>query len=193
MEVWIRGLACCFLLFCQGLSAQRIHEKGRGVINLERHQVSFNLLMPSFRYEIGLFRNVTAMGGAGIGLATPGEGYSLSPAYFGKARYYHNLERRKAMGKNVSGNSGNFFGLSAVHFFTQWQVLGNLQDADNNLDFGGAVYGLQRTLENGIHFDVEAGAGWYFRNERSIGIGPFIGFTLGWTPTKRKPKKPVFD
>lgn len=174
--------------------AQRA-EKGNtfDLVDLERHQVSFNLLMPGLQYEIGITRNVSASAVLGIGLATPQEGYSLTPIYNVKARFYHNFERRKAMNKNVAGNSGNYFAASYTHFFTEWELMGNMDNGDSSLDFLGAVYGLQRTFKNGINFSAEAGAGWYRRQNFNLGIGPVIGFSFGWTPTKRKSRTPTFD
>ncbi|WP_149275014.1 hypothetical protein [Pareuzebyella sediminis] len=185
-------LALCCSLYV--LRAQRT-EKGNtfDLIDLERHQVSFNLLMPSLQYEIGIARNVSASAIVGLGLATPQEGYSLAPIYNVKARFYHNFERRKALNKNVAGNSGNYIAASYTHFFTEWELLGNMNTGDSSLDFIGAAYGLQRTFGNGINFSVEAGGGWYRRHDFNLGMGPVIGFSLGWTPTKRKSRKPRFD
>lgn len=176
------------------LQAQRT-EKGNtfALIDLERHQVSFNLLMPSLQYEIGIVRNVSASAILGLGLATPQEGYSLTPIYNVKARFYHNFQRRKALNKNVAGNSGNYIAASYTHFFTEWELLGNMDNGDSSLDFIGSVYGIQRTFKNGINFSAEAGGGWYRRHNFNLGMGPVIGFSLGWKPTKRKSRKPTFD
>mgnify|MGYP003667458876 CR=1 FL=1 len=47
---------------------REIAEKGSGIINLEPHQVTFNLVNPGISYEIGLFRNVSASGASGFGI-----------------------------------------------------------------------------------------------------------------------------
>ena len=58
-----------------------IAEQGSGIVNLERHQVTLNLINPGISYEIGLFRNVSASGSTGFGLASYDEGYVFGYAY----------------------------------------------------------------------------------------------------------------
>ncbi|MFK7813002.1 MAG: hypothetical protein AB8B59_10940 [Maribacter sp.] len=156
-----KRLILVFFLLSTCLFAQRIEisDKGKQGLQLEKHQVNFNLLSPGIKYEIGLFRNVTAAASLGLGLATPEEFYSLAPTLNAKAKFYHNIDRRIAMGKNISGNSGDFFAFSFNNYFTKWQIAGNLEDVERDLISFGLVYGIQRTYENGISFEIEAGGG----------------------------------
>lgn len=171
-----------------------LSEKGSGLVNLERHQVTLNLLNPGISYEIGLFRNVTASGATGFGLASYQEGYAFGYALHNRVRYYHNLNRRLDMGKNVSGNSGNYVALSNTIFFSQLRVATNIEGPkDFNIGFYGMLYGIQRTYEKGFNFNVELGAGYYRGDGVLSGYGPLLNFTFGWVATKRKSKKPVFD
>lgn len=157
-------------------------EKGSGPVILQRNHISLNLLMPGFQYELALARNFSVSTALGLGLGTPSEGYTISPVFDSKARYYTNLRRRRDMGKNVSGNSGDYIGVVYDHFFTKWEVFGNMDNGDSDLDFIGAVYGLQRTYKNGIAFSVNAGGGWYLRDGIDTGLAPFVGIGLGWSP-----------
>ncbi len=175
------------LLISMFTFAQRT-ERGFGTIHLERHQFQLNLLMPGFQYEFGLLPNLTVGADLGLSLATPREGYSLAPAYRAFSRYYHNLSRRASSGKNVSGNSGNFFSISFHHYFTQWELAGNLDNEGRDLIFLGGLYGIQRSYPGGFSFGLEAGAGYYFRNNISSGIGPAVNFRFSWNPFARKGK-----
>ncbi len=166
------------------LTAQR-SERGFGTIYLERHQLQLNLLMPGFQYEFGLLPNLTAGAEIGLSLATPSEGYSLSPAYRAFSRYYLNLKRRSDMGKNVSGNSGNYVAVTFNHYFTQWELLGNMDNSGRDLVFLGPVIGLQRSYPGGFSFSADAGAGWYFSNRVSAGLGPSVHIRIGWNPFGR--------
>ncbi len=163
-------------------------KNGKGGLQLEKHQVNFNLLSPGIKYEIGIFKNFTASTSLGLGLATPKEGYSLSPAFNAKAKFYHNIDRRIGLGKNVSGNSGDFVAVSFNNYFTKWEVAGNMDNEGYDLISIGIVYGIQRTYKNGISFEIEAGLGNYFRNRIDFGNGYLFNFSFGWTPPKKNKK-----
>ena len=153
-----------FLLIWKS-NAQR-SEGGTYPVYLERHQLQLNLLLPGFTYEFGLAPNLTVGAGIGLGLATPREGYSLAPSYLAFSRWYHNLKRRAGIGKNTSGNSGNYFALAFNHYFVEWELAGNLDNEGRDLIFLGGMYGIQRSYPSSFSFGVEAGAGHYFRNRR---------------------------
>lgn len=176
------------------LLAQRT-ERGLGTVHLEKHNLQLNLLLPGFQYEFGLLPNLTVGAEVGLSLATPREGYSLAPAYRAFSRYYHNLKSRASQNKNVSGNSGNYFSISFQQFFVEWELAGNLDNEGRDLNFLGVLYGIQRSYGNGFAFGIEVGAGNYFRNRMSGGIGPAVNFRISWNPfLKRKQKGiPEFD
>jgi len=173
------------LLFSLPAIGQRV-ERGFGTVYLEKHQFQINLLLPGFQYEFGLLPNLTVGADLGLSLATPTEGYSLAPAYRAFSRYYHNLGSRASSGRNVSGNSGNFFAISFHHYFTQWELAGNLDNAGRDLIFLGGLYGIQRNYSSGFGFGLEAGAGFYFRNGISSGLGPAVNFRFSWNPFARR-------
>lgn len=163
-------------------------ERGFGTVYLERHQLQLNLLLPGLQYEFGLLPNLSVGADVGLSLATPRAGYSLAPAYRAFSRYYHNLNHRASSGKNVSGNSGNFFAISFHNYFTRWELAGNLDNAGRDLIFLGGLYGIQRSYSGGFSFGLEAGAGYYFRNNISSGIGPAVNFRVSWNPFARNRK-----
>lgn len=177
------------------LQAQ-VKERGNtfGLINLERHQFKFDLLSPGFSYELGLFKNQTISTTLGLGLATYEEGYAYGLAMNNRYRYYHNFNRRIGLGKNVSGNSGDYIAAAQAIFFSQLRLGTNIEGPkDFNIGFYGMVYGFQRTYPKGFNFTAELGAGFYKGDGVPDGIGPLFSFNFGWVATKRKSRKPVFD
>ncbi|NHF58010.1 hypothetical protein FK220_001570 [Flavobacteriaceae bacterium TP-CH-4] len=167
----------------------QIREKGGtfDLINLERHQFTFNLLGPGLRYELGLFRNVSASTSFTPGLASYQEGYTFGYAWHTRLRYYHNFENRLDVNKNIVGNSADYVAVARSVFWGPLQFTDNLVDSnDFAIAFYGGVYGIQRTNRKGFNFNVELGAGYYRGDGVPNGYGPLLNFTFGWTPTKKK-------
>lgn len=171
--------------------AQRTTEKGYGIVNLERHQFAFGT---GFRYEIGLFRNVSASTSLAPALAMYSEGYTFGLAWNIRMRYYHNIQERLDINKNVVGNSANYIGPARSAFFGGLQLVNNF-DAPNGFDmeFFGGVYGIQRTYRSGFNFNAELGFGYYRSEFLPSGYGGLFSFMIGWVPPKRKAKKPAIE
>ncbi|MEM8509602.1 MAG: hypothetical protein AAF717_17350 [Bacteroidota bacterium] len=181
-------LLCCFLLgLSSQLNAQSLQERGLGIINLERHQFTVNLLGPGFRYEFGLLRNVSVSTSFTPGLATYQEGYTFGFAWHTRIRYYHNFENRLDINKNIVGNSADYLALAQSIFWGPLQVTQDLrEDTDFALAFYGGVYGIQRTYRKGFNFNAEFGFGYYRGDGVLNGYGPLVNFTFGWVATRRK-------
>ena len=183
------------IIFSFQLSAQI--ERARSpfnLINLERHQVKLNLLAPGLSYELGIFKNVSASTSFGLGAASYEEGYTFGYAWHTRMRWYHNLERRKSLGKNVSGNSGNYFAAARSIFWAPVQLSNSLAPPnDFALGVFGGVYGIQRTTKKGFNFNVELGGGYFNGDGVENGYGALFSFSFGWVATKRKSRKPIFE
>ena len=181
------------ILFCfmSALSHAQWQERGGtfDLAHLERHQFKLNLLSPGFTYELGLFKNQSVSSNLGLATATYVEGYVFGLAMNNRYRYYHNFNRRDRLGKNTSGNSGNYIAAAQAIFFSQLRISTNVEGPDDfNLGFYGMVYGIQRTYEKGFNFNLEVGAGYYRGDGVPDGYGPLLNFTFGWVATKRKKK-----
>lgn len=185
-------LALFTTIFSMGQTS-RISERSGGLIHLEKHQFKFDLLSPGISYEIGLFRNQTVSSSLGLATATYQEGYAFGLAMNNRYRYYHNFGRREDLGKSVSGNSGNYIAAAQAIFFSQLRLATDIEPDDFNLGFYGLVYGIQRTYDSGLNFNVEVGGGYYRGDGVSSGYGPLIGINFGWVATKRKSRKPTFN
>ena len=179
------------VFFAIGAKAQ-INEKAGpfDLAHLERHQLRFDLFSPGFSYELGIFKNVSASGGLGLGYATYEEGYAIGLTLHTRIRFYHNLNSRITNNKNVSGNSGNYIAAARSIFFSPLRLATNIEGPkDFNLGFYGLAYGLQRTYKNGFNFNAELGGGFYKGDGVPDGYGPLFNFTFGWVATKQKGKE----
>ena len=178
---------CFSLFFANHLSGQFLQEKGTGIINLERHQLTINLLGPGIRYELGLLRNVSVSTSFTPGLATYEEGYTFGFAWHTRIRYYHNFKNRLDINKNIVGNSADYLAPARSVFWGPLQVSDNLSGPDDfAVAFYGGVYGIQRTYRKGFNFNAELGFGYYRGDGVPNGYGPLLNFTFGWVATKRK-------
>ncbi len=165
----------------------RVVENGKGLINLERHQFKFDLFVPGISYELGLFKNQSVSSSLGLGMAAYEPGYNIGLAMNNRYRYYHNFNRRNDLGKNVSGNSGNYIAAAQAIFFSQLRLTTNISGPDDfNIGFYGIVYGVQRTYAKGFNFTAELGGGYYKGDGIPSGFGPLIGFNFSWVATKRR-------
>ncbi|MEO1011143.1 MAG: hypothetical protein AAFX53_07525 [Bacteroidota bacterium] len=190
---YYRALA---LLFFVGSLQAQISEKGKtfDLVNLERHQLTFNLLGPGLRYELGLFRNISVSTSFNPALAYYEPGYSFGYAWHIRMRYYLNFQNRLDIHKNVVGNSADYVAPARSIFWKPLQLATNI-DGPNDFAFAfyGGVYGIQRTNRKGFNYNAELGFGYYRGDGIPNGYGPLLNITFGWVATKRKSRKPVFD
>ncbi len=183
--------ALLLVLSFQSIRSQWLQEKGYGILNLERHQFTINLLGPGFRYELGLLRNVSVSTSFTPGLATYDAGYTFGFAWHTRIRYYHNFKNRLDINKNIVGNSADYLAPARSVFWGPLQISQNLSEDKNwAVAFYGGVYGIQRTYRKGFNFNAEAGFGYYRGDGVPNGFGPLINFTFGWVATKRKSRSP---
>ena len=188
-------LILLFLTVTTQAQIRDFSEKGNGLINLERHQFTINLLGPGIRYELGLFKNVSASTSFTPAFARYQEGYTLGYAWHTRIRYYHNFQERLDINKNVVGNSANYIGPARSVFWEPIQFTDNITDGSSDYDFAfyGAVYGIQRTNRKGFNIYAEVGYGYFDGNGVDNGHGFMVNFTFGWVATKRISRKPTFD
>lgn len=88
--------------------------------------------------------------------------FILFPTVTLEPRYYYNLNKRVAKGKNIAKNSGNFLALKG-NYIPDWFVISN---SNSNIDIAENIsvlvkWGIKRTL--GEHFTYETGIGLGFR------------------------------
>lgn len=167
--------------------------------NLDRHMLTFNLINPGIRYELGLFKNTSLSSSINPMLAAYSEGYTYGFAWHTQVRYYYNFKKRYDLNRAVIGNSANFFSFSRTAFFQPIQIVSNLDfDRNGSLIFMGPTYGLQRTSTKSFNLTAEIGYGMYdaygvFNKDDAFasGHGFLLNLTFGWVPTNRKRRKPI--
>tara|TARA_R110002074_G_scaffold59183_3_gene144290 strand:- start:18 stop:560 length:543 start_codon:yes stop_codon:yes gene_type:complete len=148
-----------------------------------------NLLLPGVSYELGVGNRTTINAEAIIGFALRGASdvetqFGLYPGFAADFRYYNNFDRRLSKGKNISGNTGNYFGfLNQIQFGTP--IIGDLEYASDYYYNVALVYGLQRTYKKGFYFSLAFGPG-VFVNEFNTDAGVLIDVRLGWVIGGRK-------
>ncbi|MGX1023263.1 hypothetical protein [Flavobacterium sp. CS20] len=171
-------------------NAQQFVESYDGTPNLERHQVTFNYFGPGFRYELGLFKNLSISSSFTPGLAFYEEGYAFGYVWHTRTRFYINFEKRYNKEKNISYNSADYLAVARSVFWEPLTFSHNLDDEGQfSLVFWGGVYGIQRTNEKGLNYNLEFGIGYYEGIGVEGGYGPLFNFTFGWVATNRKKKK----
>lgn len=148
-----------------------------------------NLLYPGVSYELGVGERTTINAEAIIGFALRGASdvetqFGLYPGFAADFRYYNNFDRRLSKGKNITGNTGNYFS-----FLNQFQIgtpiIGDLEYASDYYYNAAIVYGLQRTYKKGFYFSFAFGPG-VFVNEFNTNAGVLIDARLGWVISGRK-------
>lgn len=180
---------CCFLLvlFNLKVNAQQFVEGFDGVPNLERHQVTLNLLGPGFTYELGILKNLSVSGEFAPAYGLYQYGYNFGYAFNTRARFYINFDSRYNKGKNINYNSADYIAAAQSMFWEPLQLFTNIDGpAENTLVFWGGVYGIQRSNDKGFNYNLELGYGYYEGvGGISSGHGPLLKFTIGWVATNR--------
>lgn len=187
------------LLFSSAISAQQFVESGDNTPNLDRHMLTFNLINPGIRYELGLIKNVSLSSGINPALAYYSEGYTFGFAWHTQLRWYHNFKKRYDLERNIMGNSANFFSVARTAFFQPIQIATNLDfDKNASIVYIGPTYGFQRTYKHNLNVTAEFGYGWYDafgvfseQNKLANGHGLLLNITVGWVPTNRKARRPI--
>lgn len=91
--------------------------------------------------------------------------FFLVPSLRLEPRWYYNLEKRLAKGKNIKNNSGNFLSLT-TSYNPDWFVIPD----KTNLNFIGSLavipkWAIKRTYGNHFTFETGAGIGYVFFTE----------------------------
>ncbi len=188
------------------------HTFGQVDSRVEGNQFKINFITPGLVNELGISKRstlrvevATFFGFNLFSSSDSKDNFAVFPVYDGQYRYYHNLQRRSLSGKNVTGNSADFFGFQANYIspnplFGKFQpnfwdiiILGNL--AGFEIIFFGPTYGFQRTFTSGLNVELQFSVGYLSINQKSTreesnniykGIGPNLSFGVGWVIGNKK-------
>ena len=189
-------LIASIMVFSIKLShAQQFNESWDGTPNLERHQLTLNFLTPGFRYELGLFKNVSASTSFTPGFGYLEEGYAFGIVWNTRLRYYLNFDSRYQSQKNIKYNSADYLAVARSVFWEPLMISSNLDGiGEYSLAFWGFSYGSQRTNKNGFTYNIELGLGYFEGIGVGSGYGSLLNFSFGWVATNRKRNKEIkFD
>ena len=145
-----------------------------------------NFINPGIEYELPVFNQSTVLFSVGVGygesypnLTTNASGwlYSICPFVDVQYRNYYNLEKRLNKQKNISYNSGNFWG---IRMLTRGKEFDSNFTRTSNIDFAlNPVWGLQRSYGK-INFLFDVGIAYYFDDKGNDGVSPTLEFGLGY-------------
>ena len=124
----------------------------------------------SLRSEIGL--------DAGFVINGSYSGFLFVPSLRVEPRWYYNLDKRLAKGKNIKNNSGNFISLTTT-YNPDWFMI----PEENNLNFISSVsvipkWAIKRTYGNHFTFETGVGVGYVFYTEDYGDINGEVGVDL---------------
>lgn len=124
----------------------------------------------SLRSEIGLDLGI-------IGNSSTND-FLMVPSFRVEPRWYYNLDKRSAKGKNIKNNSGNFLSLTTT-YNPDWFVI----PEKNNLNFISSVsvipkWAIKRTYGNHFTFETGVGVGYIFYTEDYGDINGEVGADL---------------
>ncbi|MAU72043.1 MAG: hypothetical protein CML04_08095 [Pseudozobellia sp.] len=154
---------------------------------VEKGLLKVNALLPGASYELGAGRNTTFNFDVALvpGGGTDYYGNSRFGLFIGaqaEFRYFANFNRRLSKGKNIDGNSGNYWALNNQILIGN-PLVGTYY-LDNTYNHIVAItYGIQRTRPKGFYWNVSFGPGVGI-SESDAGGAIMIDVKLGWVVKK---------
>lgn len=109
----------------------------------------------------------------------------LRPAVFisSELRYLYSYNKRKNLGKNTLYNSASFLGIKTNYQLKSLSKKNDLHSG-NNLSIAG-IWGLQRSLNKNLLFNLHLGAGWVNDfNTKNSTFYPEVGVGFSYILTK---------
>ncbi len=176
--IFIYGLVACMNVF------------GQDPQNNLQKTFRINLLNPGFEYEFPIFMKSTIAVNPGIGFhssylnldyTNSGITYYISPFLDLAYRMIYNQEKRASKGKNISYNSGNYWGLRFLTNFKEFKSMNIYRKDDISFEFG-PTWGIQSDYGK-MHLLFDVGPVYYFDTKGNNGFFPImlqlnLGFNL---------------
>lgn len=141
----------------------------QGNKNVEKGLFKINAFTPGVTYEVGIGKDMTinldallVLGGGSRGPKDFNIG--LFPGFDAEFRYFNNFNRRLSKGKNIAGNSGNYWALNSGVLIGR-PIIGTYNLVYDTSIHLGAAYGLQRTYKKGFYWNLSFGPGFFFTRE----------------------------
>lgn len=178
----------------------------KSMISVEKHLLSLQIFPTGLNYETKLAAKHTFSVQAQLGYSfafgisktyySNGTSKSSSSAYIAvipqvvtNYRFYYNLAKRDRKGKNIAGNSGNYFTIIAAFGFKP--AYSNYPNKFTFATVVGPAWGLHRTFKKNIDLNFSIGLGYGYDNGRGSYFAPISNFSFGYVfiPKKQKTAK----
>ncbi len=164
--------------------------------NVEKQLFKVNAFLPGISYELAAGNSSTFNFDAELNFGLRGASgvqtqFGFYPGLVAEFRNYNNFNRRVLKGKNIAGNSANYFGLYN-RIVCLNPIIGDLDYSSSYVINTGVVYGFQRTYKKGFYWNLSFGPGMAieknnFSDERLSKVFTIVGNSqLGWIIRKRK-------
>jgi hypothetical protein len=98
-------------------------------------------------------------------------GFLMTPVVRLEPRWYYNLRKRKAKGKRIDGNSGNFISLQ-TSYYPGGLAISNYDNVEINPAITlSSMWGIQRNIGHHFNYEVAVGMGYahYFPDKNGYG------------------------
>ncbi|HDZ12294.1 MAG TPA: hypothetical protein ENH53_08750 [Bacteroidetes bacterium] len=107
-------------------------------------------------------------------------GFLMTPVVRLEPRWYYNLRKRKAKGKRIDGNSGNFISLQ-TSYYPGGLAISNYDDVEISPVFTlSPMWGIQRNIGHHFNYEVAVGMGYshYFPDKNGYGESDNLSLDL---------------
>ena len=132
--------------------------------------------------EISLRGQVSLNPGIWGGDMYSNTGFALTPSLSLGPKYYYNLKKRSADGKNISNNSANYFSVQ-VDYFPNWFVISSVKGLEvNDAIYFTPNYGIRRNFAKNFNYEFRAGIGIgkIFKGDYSVQARPDLSLKVGY-------------
>ena len=119
----------------------------------------------TLRSEIGLNAGIIGRG------SNESTSFLLTPEITVEPRFYYNLDKREANGKDISGNAGNFFSLK-TSYSPDWFAISNTEGINPASHFSIIpTWGIRRNIGNHFYFETGIGVGYrHYFGENAVNL-----------------------
>ncbi len=110
-------------------------------------------------------------------------GYAIAPSISLQPKYYYNINKRSAKGKNIKNNGANYISIQTL-YFPKWFAISNYDNVTvaNQIYFI-PTFGIRRNFGGNFNYEFKVGYGYGFsfgEKINSSGGVPNLGFKIGY-------------
>ncbi|MDR1722408.1 MAG: hypothetical protein LBR84_00525 [Tannerella sp.] len=107
-----------------------------------------------------------------------GESYAIVPLIAAAPRWYYNLKRRAAKGRNTANNAADYLSIELT-VNPGFAIISNNTDVEPAISII-PVWGLRRNLSRHFNFELSGGIGYHCAKSRGSDLGINLTIRLGY-------------